>query len=163
MRAGTATLTAEELRRQLDYDPTTGVFRRKIAVSTRSKVGAPIGAHGRIRIHYTLYKASRLAWLFMTGRWPIDTIDHINNDPADNRFENLREATPREQAFNRRGWSKLPKGVYQPTPHSRFRAQIFAAGRTQHLGLFENMADAKAAYDTAARELHGEFYNRFAI
>ena len=37
------------------------------------------------------YKAHRLAWLHVYGRWPNGPLDHINRLKNDNRIENLRE------------------------------------------------------------------------
>lgn len=47
------------------------------------------------------YLAHRLAWFYVTGEMPPMFIDHINGKPDDNRFENLREATPQQNGFNR--------------------------------------------------------------
>ncbi|MFW4291481.1 HNH endonuclease [Salmonella enterica subsp. enterica serovar Paratyphi C] len=43
----------------------------------------------RIYINKKWYLAHRLAWLYVTGKWPINVIDHINRNKADNRFINL--------------------------------------------------------------------------
>ena len=47
-------------------------------------------------------RAHRIIYLFMTGEWPEYDIDHINGDPSDNRWENLR-------AVNRQGNCKNQK------------------------------------------------------
>jgi len=92
-------LTANRLRKVLNYAPTTGIFRWKVSVSSRAPVGAIAGAkNGRgyhqIRIGGRPYSASRLAWLYMTGRWPNSEISYINGKPSDTRWANLQEATP---------------------------------------------------------------------
>jgi hypothetical protein len=61
-------------------------------------VGAIAGArNGRgyhqIRIGGRPYSASRLAWLYMTGKWPNSEISYINGKPSDTRWANLREVT----------------------------------------------------------------------
>jgi hypothetical protein len=91
-------LTAKRLREVLSYAPTTGIFRWKVSASSRAPVGAIAGAkNGRgyhqIRIGGRPYSASRLAWLYMTGKWPNSEISYINGKPSDTRWANLREAT----------------------------------------------------------------------
>ena len=41
-----------------------------------------------------------MVWVLCRGRWP-SQIDHLNGNPRDNRIENLREATRRENDANR--------------------------------------------------------------
>ena len=91
-------LTANRLHKVLSYAPTTGIFRWKMSASSRAPVGAIAGAkNGRgyhqIRIGGRPYSASRLAWLYMTGKWPTSEISYINGKPSDTRWANLREAT----------------------------------------------------------------------
>ena len=90
-------LTAKRLRKVLSYAPTTGIFRWKVSASSRAPVGAIAGAkNGRgyhqIRIGGRPYSASRLAWLYMTGKWPNSEISYVNGKPPDTRWANLREA-----------------------------------------------------------------------
>jgi HNH endonuclease len=47
----------------------------------------------QIRIGGRPYSASRLAWLYMTGKWPNSEISYINGKPSDTRWANLREVT----------------------------------------------------------------------
>jgi HNH endonuclease len=91
-------LTANRLHKVLSYTPTTGIFRWKVSVSSRARVGAIAGAkNGRgyhqIRVGGRPYSASRLAWLYMTGKWPTSEISYINGKPSDTRWANLRGAT----------------------------------------------------------------------
>jgi hypothetical protein len=91
-------LTAKRLRKVLSYASTTGIFRWKVSAGSRAPVGAIAGAkNGRgyqqIRIGGWPYSASRLAWLYMTGKWPNSEISYINGKPSDVRWANLRETT----------------------------------------------------------------------
>ena len=91
-------LTANRLRKVLSYAPATGIFRWKVSASTRAPVGTIAGAkNGRgyrqIRIDGRPYSASRLAWLYMTRKWPNSEISYFNGKPSDTRWANLREAT----------------------------------------------------------------------
>jgi HNH endonuclease len=91
-------LTAKRLRKVLSYAPTTGIFRWNVSASSRAPVGAIAGAkNGRgyrqIRVGGRPYSASRLAWLYMTGKWPNSEISYVNGKPSDTRWANLREAS----------------------------------------------------------------------
>jgi hypothetical protein len=90
-------LTAKRLRKVLSYASSTGVFRWKVSVSSRALIGAIAGAKNRrgyrqIRIGGRPYSASRLAWLYMTGKWPNSEISYVNGKPSDTRWANLRQA-----------------------------------------------------------------------
>ena len=66
-----------------------------------------ITSHGRrqIRIASGFYYSSRLAWLYMTGEWPEDQVDHINRIRDDDRWINLRAANQSQNSYNR-AWAE---------------------------------------------------------
>ena len=53
----------------------------------------------QIRINYTYYMRSRLIWKMLNGIDPIGVIDHINNDCTDDRIENLRDISQRDNRW----------------------------------------------------------------
>ena len=154
-------LTAKRLRELLDYDPETGVFKWKVK-RKHMNVGDIAGSikskrYRHIEVDRKHYSAHRLAWLFHYGKWPTAWIDHINNDPFDNRICNLREATPNQNAYHRRGRSRSGvKGVY-PRKNGKFEAWIMQAGVHYYLGQFATKQEAATAYANTACVLHGEF------
>jgi hypothetical protein len=158
-------LTAERLREVLDYNPETGVFRRKIAGGYKSKVGDIAGARRargdfQINVDGKNYLAHRLAWLYVKGEWPQGWLDHINGHPGDNAFRNLRIANGSQNNCNRRtrrdNLSGL-KGVTQDRRDQRYSARIKIKGRRTSLGYFDTPEEAHAAYCRASADLHGEF------
>lgn len=105
----TRSLTQEQLKEVLIYDPELGEFRWKQS-SGRWKKFPPLSIAGtvskihgyrEIRVLGVFQKAHRLAWLYMTGEWPKNEIDHINRIRSDNRWCNLRQATTQENLKNK--------------------------------------------------------------
>lgn len=92
--------TQELIKERLHYDPDTGVFTWKEARSSRIKDGSTAGFLIRgvphISLEYVEYRAHRLAWCYMTGKWPRRHIKHLNGNPLDNRFENLKIITAKD-------------------------------------------------------------------
>ena len=156
-------LTAKQLRAVVDYNPDTGVFVWRhhrtnwedLTAGCERDLGYIV-----IRINYRLYRAHRLAWLYVHGRWPRGEIDHINGDPSDNRIANLRLATIGQQRANSRIRSDNTsgaKGVWWEKRRGRWVAEIMHEGRKHHVGSYDNFEDAVAARTEAANRLHGKF------
>jgi hypothetical protein len=86
--------------------------------------------------------------------------DHKDHNGLNNTGGNLRACTRSENQRNRRpsltGTSEY-LGVSWCKDRRRWRAQITTGGTTIKLGWFLNEIHAAGAYDTAAREHHGEF------
>ena len=150
-------ITQQELKQLIYYDPETGDFtwkvnRGKAALGKlaghicfkNTKQYRIIGVNGRID------RAHRLAWLYMTGSWPADEIDHINGDRSDNRIENLRVATPSENQHNQ----KSVKGFYFHKRDKKFIARIKADGKQIHIGHYETEELAREAYLEAKAKYH---------
>lgn len=161
-------ITAKQLRAVLEYEPHTGLFiwrRRKKTDPFNSWAGLRAGAKRDlgyivIRINYRLYRAHRLAWLYVHGRWPKGEVDHINGDPSDNRIANLRLATSGLQKSNARRRSDNTsgyKGVWWEKRRKHWVAEIRHKGQRHHLGAFVTAEDAYVARIEAANRLHGAF------
>jgi hypothetical protein len=99
-------ITHERLKERLTYDPDTGQWRwNQRGRGLSERVGSICKGNGgylMIKVDGRSYKASRLAWYYMTGEWPGMEIDHKNRDPLDDRWENLRLATRTDQTRNRK-------------------------------------------------------------
>jgi len=157
-------LTSKELRKLLKYDSNNGQFTWLVDRSNK-KAGSVAGTinklgYRQICIDYRLYTGHRLAWLYMTGDWPVDCVDHINGVPFDNRWSNLRQATMSENQHNRsksKRNSSGVKGVSLCKATGKWTAQIMANREYHFLGKFKSIEEAKASYEQAANNLHGEF------
>jgi hypothetical protein len=152
-----AALDQVTLKKLLHYDPETGIFTWLVARSNRVKVGDITGkpttsAYGRIGIGDRKYRAHRLAWLYMTGEWPVFQIDHKDTNKMNNKWDNLRQATSVQNRGNVRVRSKIGfKGVRKKG--KRYAAHL---GQT-YLGTFDTPEEASKAYEAAAKEYYGEF------
>jgi len=77
-------LTQEDLREILRYEPDTGDFHWRVRGSGR-RMNKPAGriekdkGYRQIGIKYKLYKAHRLAWLYVHGYFPENDIHHVNH------------------------------------------------------------------------------------
>lgn len=151
-------LTNDRVQQLLHYDQSTGSFSWRIdgrLAGCRSPLGYVL-----IGIDGALYLAHRLAWLYVTGRWPAKHVDHIDRNKANNCFANLREATALQNAANtglrstnRSGF----KGVCWDGRNRKWRATITVNGRQRSLGRHEQLEDAVIAYAAEARAVHGVF------
>ena len=96
------------------------------------------------------WKVHRLIYTLLKGKIPDGLqIDHINGNKTDNRIENLRLVTNQENCFNTKA-----KGFTWSAQHGKFRSKIMKDGKESHLGLYDTILDARAAYLRAKRELH---------
>jgi len=152
-------LTADYLRHLLHYDSLTGEWTWMNPV-LRSKMrrGDPAGRltnQGRrqIRIESGFFYASRLAWLYMTGEWPKDQIDHVNRIKSDDRWSNLREATQSQNSFNRE-WAEA-SGEWRGISKKCHKYYVDIGG--MYHGNFDAFEEATAVRDQVLKELAGPF------
>lgn len=135
----------------------TGIFTRK----NGTKAGT-LSHHGylRMKIYDKTYQVHRLAWLYVNGRFPSSSIDHIDGGKLNNRISNLREANRSQNNQNGRATERkhdLPRGVGISHPSGRFKASISLGNKRRHLGTFDTPEEASEFYQLAADLLHGEF------
>lgn len=159
--------TADRVREIYDYNPITGLFKRKVRTSNRIKIGQIAGtenAQGYIllTVDSIRYLAHRIAWLYVHGEMPGDMIDHINGNRSDNRIDNLRQANNAENLRNRGKTASNKsgfKGVSFDKRTQKWMARIGVGYQARFLGRFDTPEAAHTAYVDAAQKLHGEFAN----
>jgi len=150
-------LTQKQLKEILRYDPDTGIFTWLVRTANCVKIGEAAGGlnpagYSGIRLKGRDYLAHRLAWLYMTDEWPKDQIDHINHIKDDNRIENLREVTHKENGRNRSMQKNNVSGccgVCWYKPYNKWAAQIKVNGKQINLGCFDDLNNAIAARKAA--------------
>ncbi|MBS0227683.1 MAG: HNH endonuclease [Proteobacteria bacterium] len=109
-----------------------------------------------IGVDGVLYRAHRLAWLYVFGEWPVREIDHLNQIKTDNRIANLRDVDRGHNEANKSTASSASisgvRGV-SPRQDGAFVARIARKRKLIHLGAFRSISEAEAAYLKAKAEL----------
>lgn len=162
-------LLQEELKEQLHYDPDTGVFTRLVTTAAKGKAGDVAGwieksGYVRISVKNKLYRAHRLACLYMTGKFPENQMDHINHVRHDNRWVNLRKVTNTENQKNQKispNNTSGVTGVYWQKKLGKWEGKIRVNGKQKHLGVsrdkFEIICARKSAENKQGyHENHGQ-------
>lgn len=110
--------------------------------------GRPGGRAGqKIRMHR-----------YILGVDPLAFVDHINGDKLDNRRENLREVTKRQNNCNARVRSDNRarlKGVSK-TRGGLWRARAWLHGRARQVDGFRTKVAAAIEYNIMCVQMHGE-------
>ena len=154
-------LTHQELKNLLEYDKNTGNFFWKESRGNIKK-GSLAGTNKKnwyvdIKINKTLYKAHRLAWLYVYEKWPSNYIDHINQIKNDNRIENIRDVSFSENRQNITLFknNKLGvKGVCWDKLQKKYHVQISHNKKVIHLGYFKSIEEAKQKRKEAEIKYH---------
>ena len=113
-------------------------------------------------INNTRFMGHRVIWRLMTGKNPPHEIDHINRITSDNRWCNLRLATPSQNQHNRplqRNNTTGFKGVYFHSQNKNYVARIMTEWKTVSLGSFDTAEQASEAYQAASLKYHKDFSN----
>ena len=159
-------ITQKRLKELFDYNPDTGVFTAKThhGHRPRGSIAGNLDSRGYLRasLDNKEYRLHRLAWLYMTGEWPPNDLDHHDNTRTNNVWTNLRKATRSENLQNVGHHPKNTsgvKGVCWDKHANKWKAQISKNGKSIHIGLFVNKVDAEAEMLRQRNELHGTFAN----
>lgn len=164
-------LDQERLKQILTYNSETGEFRWKLRTDVPKQwntlyAGKPAGwttmwGYICISIDYRTYRANRLAFLYMKGRWPDPECDHKDLNRANNRWTNLREATRSQQSANtslRATNSSGVTGVSWSKRRNKWEVYInYDKEKRIKLGFFSNLDEAAAIRSAAEAKYFGEF------
>lgn len=166
-------LTQSLVRALLDYNPETGVFvwkhrpskyfktlRAENLWNTRfsGKHAGCVNGKGyqSTRIFGKNHLLHRLAFLYMEGAAPPSHVDHVNGVTGDNRWCNLRKASPTENMRNaskRKDNASGVTGVNFDAQAGKWRSYIQVNSRQRFLGYFTDIIDAVEARKNAEIEI----------
>lgn len=156
-------ITQERLKELLVYSPIEGLFFWRVDRGRLAKRGWVAGSptsHGYIgvKIDNKLYKAHRLAFLYMVGRFPVNEVDHINGTKSDNSWANLREATKSQNLLNVGASKNNKTGVKNVYPAKNgYRVIVNVNGKQKYIGKYDDLELAELVAIEAADKYHGEF------
>jgi len=131
-----------------------GVSERILKPSNDGKGYIFIGLiKNKVRKNFKIHKLIQSSFQLGSG-----LIDHINGERSDNRLENLRVVTHRENNQNRKhhregrlvGASFNKAFAETPKP---WQSRIRINGKTKHLGFFKTEIEANKAYTNAFKKL----------
>jgi HNH endonuclease len=153
-------ITSRIVREFLDYDPETGLMmwkRRKrywfrtdgsFRTWNTRYAGKPAGfdhnaGYLDIAIYGRKYLAHRLIWLWMTGRWPSNQIDHWDGNRRNNKWDNLFDVTSQQNNRNRKIDRRNTSGVLGVTLRNNcYYVQIWANNKNHWLGPYASLVRA---------------------
>ena len=156
----------DELSKYLKYNPETGVGTWIVSPCNRIKSLTIAGCYNRmgyldIKYKNKLYRGHRLFWYLQTKKDPSHfTIDHIDQNKANNKFCNLRLATHTQQCQNvfiYKNNTTGVRGIRWREFRQRYEARIVFDGKRIQLGSFRTFDQAVAARQSKELELYGEF------
>ena len=109
---------------------------------------------------YARYSPDRIYLHRLIMGFPDGLVDHQDGDTLNCRRSNLRIVTPSQSVMNTRIRSDNKsghRGVIWDKARGKWRAEIKVHPRRIHLGRFDLIEDAIAAYAAAAEEYFGEY------
>jgi hypothetical protein len=150
----------KRIRELFAYEPEEGVLYR-IKASKRAGRKTPAGYY-IVSIDGVTWREHRIIWEWVHGQALAEDyeIDHIDGDRGNNRIENLRKVSRRENQWNaqtRKDNTSGYKGVSWHKKSQRWAANISIDGKVKCLGMYDTPEEAHAAYCQRASEIRGEF------
>ena len=145
-----------ELQQKFEYDPASGALTNKCTRSGRAVKGNLAGSlkpdgYIHVCLDRRMLKAHRIIWYIVTGTDPVGfDVDHIDRNPLNNSWVNLRLATRTQNNANSKN-----KG-YQKRGNS-YRAKIKIGKQQVSLGSFPTPEEAHEVYKAKHIEVHGSF------
>ena len=161
-------MNQKELKNILEYIPETGEFFWKVDKG-RKRAGESAGCTDKrfgyvlIKLNQKLYLAHRLVFLYMEGSIP-KLVDHIDCNPSNNKWNNLRKATACENQYNKclaRNNKSTVKGVSWHKASKKWRAYITVDKKRNELGYFISLEEAAEKVSKARKELHKHFHKEW--
>lgn len=151
----------EEIKEKFEYRDGNLYWREGNGRKSGKLIRGGIGLYKVCAVNRVPYYQHRLIFLYHHGYMP-KYLDHINNDRHDNRIENLRAVSARQNQHNRsinKNSTSGVKGVTLHKPSGKWIAQVKFDYKKYYCGLHDNLGDAAQAIKETRKKLHGKFAN----
>ena len=162
-----STVTKELLHELFEYRDGVIYWKRKpSALANRTKVGSQAGhknkeGYTNTMVNKKYYGNHRLIFMMHYGYFP-EEVDHKDNNPSNNKIENLRAATHKDNMRNTKFQKDNKtgvKGVTWDKSKNKWQAGIGVNDKFKLVGRFDTIEDAEKAIKEARKKYHGEFAN----
>jgi hypothetical protein len=162
-----SSLTKEYLHSLFKYKD--GDLYWKVSVSPRAQAGNKAGCFDSSGGYYKTsingkdYGIHRIVFAMHHGFFPT-IIDHIDRNPANNRIENLREATVSQNAWNAAKNSRNTSGyknVLFRKQKNKWTCRFKVNGKHIMRGAFNTAKEASVYAEILRQEFHGKFASQF--
>ena len=131
------------------YNPTTGVIIGLKGNPIKRQCDGYIVINIRIDDkEYNLY-GHQFGWYYVY-REVVEELDHKNGIRSDNRINNLRSVTHKQNTFN----NTVAKGYCFDKSRGKFKSSIKVDGKMINLGRFDKEEDARNCYIEAKKKYH---------
>lgn len=147
-------LTPEYLKSIYDYNEASGKFfwKKRTNSLSRAVIGREVGTpdrdgYKRLKLFGKIYLVHHVTWFLFNNKWPVNELDHINGVRDDNRIENLRDVSSRQNSQNQkkhRNGHLL--GTYFRKDNKKWGSKIVVSKKHIHLGFFDTKELAHDAY-----------------
>lgn len=126
-----------------------------------SRAGTVQNGYTQIKCKFGKVGAHRIIFCMEHGFFP-EEVDHIDGNPSNNRIENLRASTHKQNSTNMKKPSRNTSGVKGVSFHKttgKWMPTIRADGKMKYLGIYRTIEEALVVRKQAEKEHYGEFAN----
>lgn len=141
---------------RFDYNPTTGVFKRKATGHVYQTSNTKSG-YIHLDCKGKTYTVHRLIWCMQTGEFPKGVIDHIDGNRLNNKWSNLRDVTHSENLHNRpksKNNSSGIKGVSFDPKRGDWRGEVMINYVTHRTARYSTREKAELALEFLKQDLN---------
>jgi hypothetical protein len=148
------------------FDYQDGKLLWKVSRSNVISIGQEAGteyARGYKRVYFDgkTHGVHRVIWQMFNGDIPDGMqVDHIDCDPSNNRIENLRLVSSRQNAMNRKRKGQTGvKNVSFSSEAQKYRVTLQHNGKRVWCGSYEDLELAELVATMAREKYHGQYAN----
>jgi hypothetical protein len=158
--------TKQELHELFEYRDGELYWRKSL--NRKIRVGNKAGTVNELGYCYITFKgikylAHRIIYSMFNDVLTQELqVDHRDNNPGNNKIENLRISDQSENMYNRsmnKNNTSGIKGVFKHKKSGKWLVRVSKDGITHHGGYFADLKDAKQKVEDLRKDLHKEFAN----